>query len=61
MHFEPANIEIRVIYVESNATKDCPSLPGLKFVYQEDGGVSQTPEKLCFVAPKRPCHPHNQV
>ena len=47
----PDNIKICKICAGSHATKDCPSLPGLKAVYEKDNGVNQAKEKLCYVAP----------
>lgn len=44
------NIKICKICVRSHATKDCPSLPGLKEFYQKNNGVNQ--------APRRPWKPH---
>eukprot|EP00253_Pinus_taeda_P004263 PITA_04263 len=43
-------VETCVICSENHETKDCPSIPGLKAVFQED---QNTIESLCFVA-RRP-------
>lgn len=40
--------EICVICVENNNTKECPSIPGLKFVFQDEAGTSQV-ESLCYI------------
>ena len=39
----PDNIKICKICAGSHATKDCPSLLGLKALYQKDNGVNQAP------------------
>jgi len=52
------SIKICKICVGSHTTKDYPSLPGLKVVYQKDNGVNQAKEKLCYVAPRGPWQPH---
>jgi hypothetical protein len=44
------NIEICVIYEQDHDTKDCPSLPRIKSVYQ---GTSERVEKLCLINLKR--------
>lgn len=41
-----------MICLESHETKDCPSIPGLKAIFQEET-VPNPVESLCFVA-RRP-------
>jgi hypothetical protein len=43
------NIEICAICEHDHDTKDCPSLPGIKSVYQ---GTSEGVEQLCLINPK---------
>jgi hypothetical protein len=52
------SIQICRICAEKHATKDCPSLPGLKAVYQEDNEASKT---LYNIAPRRPLATTGQV
>jgi len=47
-------IEIFSIYEENHSTDKCPSLPGLKYVYQGIEGVN---EQLCYVNQRRPHEP----
>ena len=42
------NVETCMIYWESHETKDCPSIPGLKAVFQEETFPNPV-ESLCFV------------
>lgn len=44
-------IEVCLVYEENHATDKCPSLLGLKAVYQ---GGEIMPEKLCFINQRRP-------
>ena len=39
-------IKVCLVCEENHATEKCPSLPGLKFIYQ---GEEEMPEKLCFI------------
>lgn len=48
------SVETCVISVENHGTKECPSIPGLKFVYQKEVVPNQV-DPLCFIA-KRPWH-----
>ena len=41
-----------------HTTEDCPSLPGLKAVYQNDNGANKAQERLCYVAPRGLWQPH---
>jgi hypothetical protein len=43
-------IEVCGICSEDHATHNCPSLPGLKSIYQK----VEEPEQLCYVSQKRP-------
>ena len=55
--YKKYNVDICVIHTESHATKYCPSLPRFKELYQEESGASQSPKKLCYVAPRGPRQP----
>jgi hypothetical protein len=48
------NIEICGICEESHATKDCPSLPGIKEIYHGEKGASTS---LYVMAPQKPWKP----
>lgn len=41
-------METYVIYAENHDTKECPSIPGLKVVYQEEG-LSNQVDSLYFI------------
>ena len=49
------NFKICEIRAISHTMKDCPSLPGLKAVYQ---GENQTSKQSYYVPPRRPWQPH---
>jgi hypothetical protein len=49
-------IKVCRICSKDHATHNCPSLPGLKSIYQKD----EEPEKLCYVSQKRPWQPKPQ-
>ena len=52
-------VENCMICSESHETKGCPSIPGLKAIFQEET-ISNSAEPLCFVA-RRPWQgPQNQ-
>ena len=50
---EKEDVDICHVHAESHNVKYFPSLPRLKEFYQEDNGASQSPKKLCYVAPAR--------
>jgi len=43
------SIEICVICAENDNTKEFPSIPGLKVVFQDEARTNQA-ESLCFIA-----------
>jgi hypothetical protein len=45
------SVEICVICEQDHDTKNCPSLPGIKTIYQE---TSEGVEKLCIINQKQP-------
>lgn len=48
------DVETCVICVGNHDTKECPSIPCLKAIYEEEGAPNQV-DPLCFIA-KRPWH-----
>jgi len=47
-------IDIYLVSKENHSIDNCPSLPGLKFVYQ---GIEGVTKKLCYINQRRPQGP----